>query len=121
MAAGDAQRAWFPEMTEELERFWTGQVDWDQMIAFCARMTEVRRGIRQSRGIRPPMTTCPKCGRTARSQLPDVSPRSALFALRKAGVLTDEQMKQLEREWTRHRKAHALDAYGKMLESRQSP
>jgi hypothetical protein len=64
------------------------------------------------------MTKCPKCGRTARSELPDISPRSALFALRKAGALTDEQMKQLEREWTRHRKAHALDAYGKGQESR---
>ena len=67
------------------------------------------------------LTTCPKCGKTARSELPDLSPRSALFALRQAGALRDEQMKQLEREWTHHRKAHALDAYGKRLESRQSP
>jgi hypothetical protein len=117
MPAGDAQRAWFPEMLEELKRFWNPDVAWDEFVDFCARMTALRREIRQARGIKPPMTTCRKCGATGRSDLPDVSPRSALFALRKVGAISDEEMKNLDREWKKYRKTNALDAYGKKTES----
>ncbi|MEI6211844.1 MAG: hypothetical protein WCR06_09490 [bacterium] len=77
MPAGDAQRVWFPEMTEELMHFWTGQAQWCDVIAFCDRM----------------------------------------FALRKAALISDAQMKELDRDWSRYRKAHALDAYGHKTEA----
>jgi hypothetical protein len=100
-------------MIEELKRFWTGQADWAQMIVFCARMTALRADIRQSGGIKSPLVTCPKCGKTARSEPADITPRSALFALRKAGVLSDVEMGELEKGWSRFRKVHDLDSHGR--------
>jgi len=117
MPSGDAQRAWFPEMLEELQRYWSPDVSWDDLIKFCSRMTSVRAEIRQARGIKGPMMTCRKCGKRRRSRLPDISPRSALFALRKLGVISDETMKSLERDWAKHRQANGLDAYGKKKDS----
>lgn len=117
MPAGDAQRTWFPEMLEELQQFWCPDVSWDDFVTFCSRMTAVRGEIRQARGIKPPMMTCPQCGESNRSELPDISPRSALFALRRLGVISDERMNALDRGWARYRKANGLDAYGREEES----
>jgi hypothetical protein len=104
-------------MTEQLTRFWTGQAQWDEVIEFCERMTALRSSIRQRRGIKAPMITCPDCGTTGRSELPGISVRSTLFALRKIEALSETQMKELDRDWSRYRKAHALDAYGHKAEA----
>ena len=112
MPSGDAQRAWFPEMLAELEAFWTPELSWDALIAFCIRMTAVRSEIRKTRGIRSPMMYCPSCKKRHRSKLPDISPRSALFALLKLGMVSDDQMKALDRECARYRREKQLDAYG---------
>ena len=112
MPSGDAQRAWFPEMLAELEAFWTPDVSWDALIAFCTRMTAVRSEIRTTRGIRSPMMYCPSCKQRHRSRLPDISPRSALFALQKLEMISDDQMKTLDRDWAKYRKEKQLDAYG---------
>lgn len=34
MAAGDAFRAWFPEMLEELHIFWKQDLEWNKIIYF---------------------------------------------------------------------------------------
>ena len=117
MPAGDAQRVWFPEMAEELTRFWTGQAQWCDVIAFCDRMFALRTSIRQSRGIQAPLVTCWTCGSSGRAELSGISVRSALFALRKADLISDAQMKELDRDWSRYRKAQALDAYGHKTEA----
>ncbi|MFO7738901.1 MAG: endonuclease NucS [Desulfatiglandaceae bacterium] len=54
--------------------------------------------------------TCKECG--GRMELPPISIRTALFALRKIGAVDEAGFKKLDREWGKHRKANGLDAYG---------
>ena len=112
MPSGDAQRVWFPEMLEELRTSWSRTMSWDELADFCARMTEMRKQIREARGIRPPKTRCPKCGKVSRSDISGVSIRSALFALRSKGVITDDEFKELDKSWMKYRKKNGLDAHG---------
>jgi hypothetical protein len=42
-----------------------------------------------------------------------VSVRSALFALRKVGTLSEADFQRLDRDWKKHRAARGLDALGK--------
>ena len=86
---------------------------WEELAEFCQRMTEKRKGIRQSRGIEPPQMRCPRCGKVSRSDIQGVSIRSALFALRNNGFVTEADFKKLDREWKRHKATHDLDAYGR--------
>lgn len=112
MASGDAQRVWFPEMTEELTAWWTPDVSWSEFVVFCNRMMEKRTAIRQALGIKPPMVYCPKCGQREPSDIPGISIRSALFALKKAGAISDEQLKEFDRSWKRYQRKNAIDGYG---------
>ena len=111
MASGDAQRAWFPEMLNDLKLFWSSKPSWDDLAIFCESMTAKRQMIRSARGIQPSQAKCRKCGGTL--VLPPISVRSALFSLRKEHIIGDEQFKSLDRDWNRHRKQNGLDAYGK--------
>ena len=52
MPAGDAQRAWFPEMLDELTRHWSSDMSWDEIAIFSRHMTEKRKKIRDARGIK---------------------------------------------------------------------
>ena len=112
MASGDPQRVWFSEMLDELERWWSHATSWEELADFCARMTRIRRRIRQERGIQPPRPRCPKCGQVSQSDIAGITIRSALFALKKRGVITDGEFKELDRSWMMHKKKHGLDPYG---------
>ena len=112
MPAGDAQRVWFLEMLEDLRSFWSKETAWEKLADFCERMTEKRKEIRLARGIQPPMMWCPKCGKRTRASVSNVSIRSALFALKKDGLITDAEFKDLDKSWVKHKKANGLDAYG---------
>lgn len=112
MPPGDAQRVWFPAMLEALRSTWSSSMGWDEAIAFCARMTELRREIRQARGLRPPHMRCSHCGSEARSDIKGVSVRSALFALRKEGIVSEAERRELDRSWKRYRAEHGLDHLG---------
>jgi hypothetical protein len=112
MPSGDPQRAWFPEMLTELQQLWAEDFSWDVLITFCSRMTKFRDQIWEDRAIRPPIMTCPRCGKPQPQTLPNLSPRSALFALRKLGVISAEETKLLERDWAKYRKENDLDAWG---------
>lgn len=116
MAAGDAQRVWFPEMLDDLRATWSASMTWDELAGFCQRTTEKRRAIREARGILPPRMRCPRCGAVSRSDIRGVSVRSALFALRKLGAVTEAEFKDLDRSWKKHRARHALDPYGRKVE-----
>ena len=112
MPPGDAQRAWFPEMLSELERFWCNDPDWSDVIEFCERMTSLRSEIRARRGIRSPMMTCRSCGKKHAMTMPPISPRSLLYALKKIDVIDDDELKRLDKEWMRYRKSENLDSRG---------
>jgi hypothetical protein len=113
MPSGDAQRVWFPEMLEELTSAWSASMPWEELAELCQRMTEKHRAIRQSRGIVGPRTRCPKCGAISRGEITGVSVRSALFVLRKLGIVSEGEFKVLDRSWKKHREAAGIDAYGR--------
>ena len=128
MPAGDAQRVWFPEMLDELKTFWSRKTGWGDWVDFCERMTEKRKKIRLARGIKPPRrghlplgVRCLECGRVSqKTSKPDplsVSIRSALFALKKEGVISEADFKDLDKTWMKHKKTNGLDAYGRKTET----
>ncbi len=128
MPAGDAQRVWFPEMLDDLKSSWSMGMDWSELADFCERMTEKRKHIRKERDIRPPREIdplspgerCPKCGRISKgpSKIDPlaVSIRSALFALKNNGVITEVKFKELDKSWMKHKRKNGLDAYGRKAE-----
>ena len=99
MPSGDAQRVWIPERLEELKTSWSETMSWDELADFCARMTEIRMQIREGPGIQPPKTRCPRCGKVSRSDISGVSIRSALFALGNSDIVTDDELKKLDKRW----------------------
>ena len=125
MPTGDAQRVWFPEMLDDLKSLWSKEIAWETLADFCERMTEKRKRIRLERGIQPPRPVplplgerCPKCGQissgNASSKDPlAVSIRSALFALKNSGFITESTFKELDKDWMKHKKANGLDAFGR--------
>ena len=115
MPSGDAQRVWFPEMLEELKTSWSESMSWDELAGFCARMTEMRKQIREERGIQSPKMRCNQCGGALRplSDVSGISIRSTLFALKNNGVITDDEFKNLDKSWMKHKKKNGLDAYGR--------
>jgi len=117
MPAGDPQRVWFPMMLEALERTWSKSMTWDELADFCQRMTVERKAFRLANGIKPPRIRCPKCGEVTSSDIKGVSIRSALFALKKVGVVEREEFKELERSWKKHRREHDLDRFGRVAQA----
>ena len=115
MPSGDAQRAWFPEMLEELKRSWSEAMSWNELADFCARMTEMRKQIREEHGILSPKRRCNRCGGTMlpTADVSGISIRSALFALRNNGLITDDEFKKLDKRWMKHKKENGLDANGR--------
>jgi hypothetical protein len=120
MPAGDARRVWFPEMLEELQHMWPSSVSWEELGDFCHRVTEKRKQICDSRGIKSPLVRCPACGVVARSGHPEVSIRSALFALRGTGTVGEAERKALDRSWKNYEKNRRLDPYGRKLETSEN-
>ena len=113
MAAGDAQRAWFPEMLEKLKKIWSPQMSWKECADFCQKMTIFRDSIWKDREIKPVRKWCPNCQGYHDSSPPDISIRSMLFALKKLNIVDDDELKALDRSWKKYRKELNLDAYGK--------
>lgn len=115
MPSGDAQKAWFPEMVEDLKSHWSKEMTWEELAVFCRDMTEKRQKIKEARNIRPLRMNCNECG--GQIEVPPVSIRSALFALRKINAIGESEFKKLDREWGEHRKACGLDACGNRRET----
>jgi len=98
-------------MLDELKKYWSSKISWEEAIIFSRHITEERTKIRNERGIKPFRMHCKKCGSTNMT-LPPISVRSCLFALRNLNVVNEEQFKQLEKDWKKHQRANHLDAYG---------
>ena len=113
MAAGDAQRVWYPEMLDELKTRWTPGMPWDDVIVFCERMTIMRKELAVSRDIKPPMIKCHECGTRERAAYPTIGIRSLIFALQKIEAISDDELKEIDRDWKRYQRKNSLNAYGK--------
>ena len=88
MASGDAQRAWFPEMTSKLSNKWDEGMSWKQCSVFCATMTKYRKQLRNEKKIKPAMKYCKNCGAYHEIEPLPISIRSMLFALKKISKIT---------------------------------
>ncbi len=113
MAAGDAQRAWFPEMLTSLQDTWNPQMTWEECVGFCHKMTVFRQSIWKKNGIKPARMWCKNCQEYHDSRPLDISPRSMLFALKNLKLINDDEFKKLDKSWKNYRKESKLDAYGK--------
>lgn len=99
-------------MLEVLTAAWSPTTGWDELVDLCGRLTDLRTDLRRSRGILAPLMKCAKCGSVSRGDIKGVSIRSALFALRKAGAISDVDFQRLDRDWKKYRASRGLDSFG---------
>ena len=114
MAAGDAQRAWFPEMLNDLKEKWNFSMSWEECRGLCDEMTKKRGRIRAEKGIKPVRSWCPNCQGYRNMQPTSISIRSLIFALKKINMINDEEFKKLDSEWKKYKIDNNLNAYGKI-------
>jgi hypothetical protein len=112
MPAGDAQRAWFPEMLKILRERWSFKTSWNDTLLFCSELQALRDKIRKDRNIKPVKVFCKNCGTYNYVTPEPISPRSLLYAAKKEYLITEEEFKVLDKGWKRYRKINILDAYG---------
>src|SRR5438093_3091536 len=74
MAAGDAQRTWFPEMVLMLRQEWKPAMSCVALIELRNRQDAMLQAIRSGRNLSPIMK-CPKCHREGRMAPPKVFDR----------------------------------------------
>ena len=113
MPSGDSTRVWFPEMLDELQKQWSKSLSWEDCGLLCARMTEARTKLKVEKDLRGPMMHCRHCNAVHEMRLAPITIRSLLFALRKQGILTDIELKQLDLAWRRYQAKQRLDGCGK--------
>jgi len=114
MAAGDSQRAWFPEMLNDLKEKWSFSLSWEARRELCDEMTKKRERIRAEKGIKPVRRWCSNCKAYRNMEPPPISIRSLIFALKKINLINDEEFKKLDSEWKKYQRGNNLNAYGKI-------
>ena len=112
MAAGDAQRVWFPEMIERLRSQWRQGISYDSLIGLCDDLDAMLQRIRSDRHIRPPVFRCPECGHVGEGAEPHVSVRAMILSLTRFGIAPAEQTRPLEKAWAAYRKLGGVDLSG---------
>jgi hypothetical protein len=113
MAAGDAQRVWFPEMIETLRSEWRLGMTFEATIELRDGLDARLQRLRSERHIRSPVFKCPHCGNVGEGALPHVSVRAMLLSLVRFGIADAEQVKMLEKSWAVYRQQNKLDIFGK--------
>jgi hypothetical protein len=113
MAAGDAQRVWFPEMIEKLRSQWHEGMSFEAMVELRDELDAMLQQIRGGRHIRPPVFKCPQCGHVGHGAEPRVSVRAMLCSLQRFGIVEAGHIKTLERGWAIYRQQNRLNVYGK--------
>jgi hypothetical protein len=113
MAAGDAQRVWFPEMIERLRSQWQPGMPFEAIVELRDDLDAMLQRIRFERHIRPPVLRCPRCGHVGEGVEPHVSVRAMTLSLLRFGIGDAEHVKDLERGWAAYRQQNRLDLYGK--------
>lgn len=115
MAAGDAQRVWFPEMIERLRAQRNQGMSGEALIELRDELGAQLQRIRSERHIRSPILKCPCCGQIGEGADPHVSVRAMILSLGRFGIATAAQTSVVEKCWAVHRKQHGLDLNGKTI------
>jgi hypothetical protein len=118
MAAGAAQRVWFPEIIEQLRSQWHQGMSFDAIVELRDDLDATLQRIRSNRHIRSSVFRCPRCGHVGEGAEPHVSVRAMILSLTRFGIAPAEQTCALEKGWAAYRNQNGLDVYGK---SRASP
>jgi hypothetical protein len=113
VAAGDAQRVWFPEMIEKLRSQWRQDLSFDAIVELRDELDAMLQQIRSERHIRPPVFKCPKCGHVGEGADAHVSVRAMILSLVRFGIAAAETTYMIEKRWAGYRKERQLDLYGK--------
>jgi hypothetical protein len=113
VAAGDAQRVWFPEMVERLRDQWESDTPFGALISLRDDLDAILQRIRSSRNIDPPVFRCPYCGHVGPGAMPHVSVRAMILSLSRFGIAPPDQAHDIEKRWAAYRKQNSLDIYGK--------
>jgi hypothetical protein len=113
MAAGDAQRVWFPEMIETLRSEWHHGMSFEATIKLRDELDAMLQRIRSAQHIRTPVFKCPHCGHVGEGAQPHVSVRAMLLSLARFRIADAEQVKTLEKSWAAYRQQNKLDIFGK--------
>lgn len=113
MAAGDAQRVWFPEMIETLRSEWRLGMTFEAMIELRDGLDATLQRIRSERRIRTPVFKCPQCGHVGEGRQPHVSVRAMFLSFLRFGIADAEQIKTLQKNWAVYRQQNRLDIFGK--------
>jgi hypothetical protein len=113
MAAGDAQRVWFPEMLEQLRVRWHPDMPFAAIISLRDDLDAMLQRIRSEGNIGSPVFKCLDCGHIGPSAAPHVSVRAMILSLKRFGIAPADQIHALEKRWAAYRKQDDLDLYGK--------
>jgi hypothetical protein len=113
MAAGDAQRVWFPEMIERLRSQWHQDMSFEAIIELRHELDATLQRIRSEGHIHSSILKCPCCGHMGEGAEPHVSVRAMILSLARFGIAPEAQTNTVEKGWAVYRKEHGLDLYGK--------
>ena len=117
MAAGDAQRVWFPEMIEYLRARWHQGMPFEGIVGLRDDLDAMLQRIRSEGHIGSPVLRCRQCGYVGPGAEPHVSVRAMILSLTRFGIAAPEQIYALEKLWAAHRKQNELSLYGKRIGS----
>ena len=113
MPSGEAQKVWLEEMLSSLSLKWNRDLSWEQCADLCSEMTEYRKELRKEKNIKSIKMRCPKCDRYTDWHLSPISIRSMLFALRKASIIDERELKDLDQAWKKYQRKSKLNCYCK--------
>lgn len=113
MAAGDAQRVWFPDMVERLRVRWHPDMLFGAIVSLRDDLDAMLQRIRSEGNISSPVFRCRDCGYVGPGATPHVSVRAMILSLTRFGIAPGDQIHALEKRWAVYRKQNDLDLYGK--------
>ncbi len=117
MPRGERSQTWFPELVAELRQSWQTEPAWEAVIDLRDQLQRTLEHILSSRGIKPATVRCLHCGHVGPGTPPAISVRAVLLALRRFGIESEDRVRRLDKEWSRHRALLRLDLYGRGPES----
>lgn len=121
MPTGERSQTWFPELVAELRRSWRPDLTWEAVIGLRDELQRTLELLLSSRKIKPAAVRCTHCGHVRPGAPPAISVRAVLLALRRFGIEQEDRVRQLDKDWSRHRALLQLDLYGHGPTSRAAP